>query len=90
MPRDKAAAETNDDIGWKFAKVVPGDRHRTYCKLCGRKISGGITRLKQHLAYMKGQVRACPNVSLTRNDETPLKYQGKKKLRNRKRDEVVA
>ena len=45
------------DPTWAHAEVVDGVM---YCKYCKKLIKGGgIYRLKQHLAAIKGQVKAC-------------------------------
>ena len=45
------------DLAWAHADVVEGEM---YCKYCKKLIKGGgIFRLKQHLASIKGQVKAC-------------------------------
>ena len=44
------------DLAWAHADVVDGVM---YCKYCKKLIKGGgIYRLKQHLAAIKGQVKA--------------------------------
>ncbi|KAG5565098.1 hypothetical protein RHGRI_001104 [Rhododendron griersonianum] len=53
----------SDDIGWKFGKMVENNRYKSQCIFCGKIVSGGITRLKEHLAHKKGQVSSCPSVS---------------------------
>ncbi|KAF7142788.1 hypothetical protein RHSIM_Rhsim05G0096600 [Rhododendron simsii] len=53
----------SDDIGWKFGKMVENNRNKSQCIFCGKIVSGGITRLKEHLAHKKGQVSSCPSVS---------------------------
>lgn len=54
----------SDDIGWKFGKMVENNnRNKSQCIFCGKIMSGGITRLKEHLAHKKGQVSSCPSVS---------------------------
>ena len=50
------------DIGWEHAELVGGSRRTTKCKYCGKVIHGGITRLKQHIADISGQVEGCPRV----------------------------
>ena len=50
------------DIGWEHAEPVSGSRRTTKCKYCGKVIHGGITRLKQHIAHISGQVEWCPRV----------------------------
>ena len=52
------------DIGWEHAEPVGGSRRTTKCKYCGKVIHGGITRLKQHIAHISGQVEGCPRVSV--------------------------
>ena len=45
------------DPAWVHVDVIEG---LMYCKYCHKKISGGgIFRLKQHLAGIKGHITAC-------------------------------
>ena len=44
------------DIGWKHVEPVSGSRRTTDCKYYGKVIHGGITRLKQHITHISGQV----------------------------------
>ena len=50
------------DIGWEHATPDGGDRRLAKCNYCGKVAHGGITRMKQHLAHISGQVEACPSV----------------------------
>ena len=34
------------------------------CKYCGKVIHGGITRLKQHIIHISGQVEGCLRISV--------------------------
>ena len=52
------------DIGWECAEPVGGSKRTMKCKYCGKVIHGGITRLKQHIAHISGQVEGCPRVSV--------------------------
>lgn len=52
-----------DDIGWWFAKPIPGKRHVVISKFCDKSITGGITRLKHHLAHRSGQIAPFQKVS---------------------------
>nr|CAN66135.1 hypothetical protein VITISV_038472 [Vitis vinifera] len=52
------------DIGWEHAEPVGSSRRTTKCKYCGKLIHGGITRLKQHIAHISGQVEGCPRVPI--------------------------
>ena len=49
-------------INWEHVELVGGSRRTTKCKYCGKVIHGGITRLKQHIAHISGQVEGCPRV----------------------------
>ena len=50
------------DIGWEHVEPFGGNRRTPKCKYCGKVIHGGITRLKQHIAYISGQVEGCQSV----------------------------
>ena len=56
------AGNENEDVGWKYGVRIGGSRQQIMCKYCSRSVSGGVTRLKQHLAHRKGQVSRCPSV----------------------------
>ncbi|KAG8634277.1 hypothetical protein MANES_17G022250v8 [Manihot esculenta] len=61
MPRG-GSDKPSQDIGWNFATPT-GKKGEMTCNFCGKKITGGITRLKQHLANIPGQVAGCQKVS---------------------------
>jgi hypothetical protein len=64
FPIGRAQGAPSDDIGWHFAINVPcGDKNTIQCKLCLKEINGGITRLKEHLAHMSGEVKSCARVT---------------------------
>ncbi|PIA40710.1 hypothetical protein AQUCO_02400047v1 [Aquilegia coerulea] len=42
-------SKSNRDFAWKYAREIEGDKNH-YCLYCNRKSSGGISRLKHHLA----------------------------------------
>lgn len=48
------------DIGWQYADLVGVDKRVVRCRFCMKVIHGGITRFKQHIAHIAGQVEACP------------------------------
>ncbi|KAK4421880.1 hypothetical protein Salat_2138600 [Sesamum alatum] len=50
------------DNGWEHATPVGGDRKKCKCNYCGKVVHGGITRLKQHIAHVSGNVEACTRV----------------------------
>ncbi|XP_051143923.1 uncharacterized protein LOC127260255 [Andrographis paniculata] len=47
------------DIGWDHATPISNDRKQAKCNYCGKIVHGGITRMKQHIAHVTGQVEAC-------------------------------
>ncbi|KAL6204957.1 hypothetical protein ACLB2K_022223 [Fragaria x ananassa] len=50
----------SEDVGWKYnALVNPSNVDKVKCKLCGKVFSGGIYRLKQHTAHVKGNATPC-------------------------------
>nr|XP_011462068.1 PREDICTED: uncharacterized protein LOC105349353 [Fragaria vesca subsp. vesca] len=50
----------SEDVGWEFGALVnPSNVDRVKCKLCGKVLSGGIYRLKQHIAHIKGNAAPC-------------------------------
>ncbi|KAL0373131.1 UNVERIFIED_CONTAM: hypothetical protein Scaly_0994700 [Sesamum calycinum] len=48
--------------GLEHATPVGGDRKKCKCNYCGKVVHGGITRLKQHIAHVSGNVEACSRV----------------------------
>ncbi|KAG5549569.1 hypothetical protein RHGRI_014779 [Rhododendron griersonianum] len=54
----------SNDIGWEYGILVdPTNLDKIQCKLCGKIMSSGISRLKKHIAQIKGSVSSCPNAS---------------------------
>ena len=53
---------SKDDIGWENAEPFGGNRRTPKCKYCEKVIYRGITRLKQHIAHISGQVEGCRSV----------------------------
>ena len=49
------------DPAWRHGEAV-GSKNKVKCNYCGRVLNGGITRLKQHLAHVSGQVTKCHKV----------------------------
>ncbi|KAL4633086.1 hypothetical protein ACB092_04G095800 [Castanea dentata] len=49
-----------EDPAWAHARAVPTAKNNTICFHCNKLIKGGgITRLKYHLAGIRGQVESC-------------------------------
>jgi hypothetical protein len=53
------------DPFWEYGEPdPPGNRQHLSCKLCGKKMFGGINRLKYHLAKIPGnEIEICPKSS---------------------------
>ncbi|KAL4340469.1 hypothetical protein GQ457_08G023980 [Hibiscus cannabinus] len=60
--RSKEGATPDADYGWRWGEVVEGSRNNVKCKFCEIIVTGGITRLEEHLAVEKGNVKGCENV----------------------------
>ncbi|KAK9032046.1 hypothetical protein V6N11_056330 [Hibiscus sabdariffa] len=93
MPRSrrKEGASPSDDYGWSWGETVEGSRNNVKCKFCERIITGGITRLKEHLAGKTGNVKACECVSaeVRKNIAEQLKeYQKEKAVKQRRKEEL--
>ena len=59
-----SAPARSDDPAWAHAHAVPNAKNNTICLHCNKLIKGGgITRLKYHLAGIRGQVEPCKKVS---------------------------
>ena len=55
----------SDDMAWEFVVlIVPDDLQRVNCILYGKEMSGGVTRMKQHIAGIKGTVTSCLQATL--------------------------
>ncbi|KAI3508963.1 hypothetical protein L1887_23986 [Cichorium endivia] len=55
----------NRYMAWEWGEWRdPLKKGSIWCTLCGKKVSGGITRLKQHHTHTGGQVSGCPNVTV--------------------------
>ncbi|KAL6192034.1 hypothetical protein ACLB2K_038421 [Fragaria x ananassa] len=57
---DTSLKRNSEDVGWEFGALVnPSNVDKVKCKLCGKALSGGIHRLKQHIAHIKGNAAPC-------------------------------
>ncbi len=87
---DEKRVARSEDPGWLHGHVVNNDKQKTECKYCGKRMmSGGITRLKQHLVGGYSNVsrcKSCPTVVRDQMREL-LKGTKSKKSDRTKRDE---
>ncbi|KAL8530447.1 hypothetical protein ACS0TY_007474 [Phlomoides rotata] len=52
------------DIGWEYGILYdPKNFDKVKCKLCGKIMSAGVHRIKEHIARIPGNVMACPKSS---------------------------
>ncbi|KAL4291063.1 hypothetical protein GQ457_14G019180 [Hibiscus cannabinus] len=89
--RRKEGASPSNDYGWRWGEAVQGSRNNVKCKFCERIITGGITRLKEHLAGKTRNVKACECVSaeVRKNIAEQLKgYKKEKAVRERRKEEL--
>ena len=75
----------SDDFGWKFATPISNNRSKMTCNFCGRVVTSGITRLKQHLARIEGDITPCPKVPrAVREDMKKLIFEWQAKQKQKK------
>ncbi|GJZ17489.1 hypothetical protein Tco_0553612 [Tanacetum coccineum] len=86
------AKRKSKDIGWEYG-VIPdiSNPDRIKCTLCGKLVSEGVTRLKQHIAQITGQTTSCSKA--TKEDQLKCRNainEGKmKKQAKRQHDEAI-
>lgn len=50
----------SNDVGWQYGVLCDSrSLDKVKCKLCGKEFSGGVFRMKEHIAHLKGNVSAC-------------------------------
>lgn len=70
------------DPGWDHGVAQDEKKKKVKCNYCGKIVSGGIYRLKQHLARVSGEVRCCrkaPREAILEMKENLEGYQGSRK-----------
>ncbi|KAL4178967.1 hypothetical protein AMTRI_Chr13g117790 [Amborella trichopoda] len=74
------------DVTWQYGTKV-NDKRRVRCNFCVKKMGGGIYRLKEHLAWVKGNVTGCKEVTAeVKQQMLKLIIEGKRKKLQRERD----
>ncbi|GKD08038.1 zinc finger protein [Tanacetum coccineum] len=77
---------TNGDMAWEWGVWKdPTKKGNIWCTLCDKKMSGGITRLKQHLTHTKGDVTGCTSVTTEITKRVLASMQEKEKIAKEKR-----
>ncbi|KAI3521757.1 hypothetical protein L1887_11231 [Cichorium endivia] len=77
----------NRDMAWEWGiQRDPLKKANIWCKLCDKKVCGGITRLKQHLTHTGKDVDGCPKVTteITKRVLTSMQEKDKKKKEKRR------
>lgn len=61
VQKENVLKRKSDDVGWEYGFLCdPTNINKVKCKLCGHESSGGIYRLKQHIAHVGTFVVNCP------------------------------
>ncbi|CAN7105782.1 unnamed protein product [Brassica rapa subsp. narinosa] len=69
----------SNDVGWEYGVLCDArSLDKVKCKLCGKEFSGGVFRMKEHIAHLKGNVSACP---VSRKNKKNLKRKHEEALR---------
>ncbi|GKE19784.1 zinc finger protein [Tanacetum coccineum] len=76
---------SNGDMAWEWGEWREPTKKFIWCTLCGKKMSGGITRLKQHLTHTKGDVTGCTSVTTEITKRVLASMQEKEKIAKEKR-----
>ncbi|CAA0813250.1 hAT transposon superfamily protein [Striga hermonthica] len=60
VEKENVLKRKSDDVGWDYGFLVDStNMNKVKCKLCGHESSGGIYRLKQHIAHVGTTVAKC-------------------------------
>ncbi|KAI3682622.1 hypothetical protein L1987_82723 [Smallanthus sonchifolius] len=77
---------SNRDMAWEWGECRdPMKKQCVWCKICGHKMSGGITRLKQHLTNTGGQVKGCSKVTVDIQKRVMASIKEKEKIKLEKK-----
>ncbi|RZC93009.1 hypothetical protein C5167_028365 [Papaver somniferum] len=90
LPQSSSLTQTRDPA-WKWATCKdPTFPKKLSCTLCNKEMrGGGITRLKQHITQVKGNVSSCMKATVETINEI-RQNDSKKKLKKAHRDNVDA
>ncbi|XP_077232698.1 uncharacterized protein LOC143870117 [Tasmannia lanceolata] len=81
------------DPGWEHGVAQDERKKKVKCNYCGKIVSGGIYRLKQHLARVSGEVTYCkkaPEEVYLKMKENLDGYRASKKHRQSEDDELAS
>jgi Sec-independent protein translocase protein TatA len=81
---DNLLKRNSDDVGWEYGTLVDAqNKDKVKCKFCGHESSGGVHRLKEHVAGVGKNVKKCRSMT----DEAKEKCQKSLDESKRKRKE---
>ncbi|CAH1422060.1 unnamed protein product [Lactuca virosa] len=67
------SVSANKDMAWEWGvQKDPLKKQNICCTLCDKRVCGGITRLKEHLTHIGGNVAACPKSDHGKRKQTTL------------------
>ena len=81
------------DIGWDHGKPVGRNKRIVMCNYCNKIVHGGITRLKQHVARISGQVDSCskaPDEISKHLRQLLIESTNVRALQKRKKEQLIA
>lgn len=81
---EKRVKRNSNDVGCEFGELInPNDLDKLKCRLCGHRCSGGVYRIKQHIAGIRGNVRPC---SVAKEDDKKKCKAALDERKNKKRE----
>ncbi|CAH9140124.1 unnamed protein product [Cuscuta epithymum] len=79
----------SEDVGWKYGMLCdPKNLDRVRCISCSKSMSGGVYRMKEHIAHITGNVAPCPKA--TKEDQEICRnaiMNARNKKRKKKKEE---
>jgi hypothetical protein len=64
LQEENALKRKSDDVGWEYGSLVdPSKLDKVKCMFCNHVSTGGVYRLKQHVAHVGADVVKCKNSS---------------------------
>ncbi|KAM0894150.1 hypothetical protein ACQ4PT_024652 [Festuca glaucescens] len=75
----------SDDVGWEYGSLIdPSNLDKVKCKFCNHVSTGGIYRLKQHVAHVSNVVAKCKKSSQEAKDRCKKSLEEASKKRREK------
>ncbi|ERM99832.1 hypothetical protein AMTRI_Chr02g216640 [Amborella trichopoda] len=75
-----------EDMTWQYG-IKGNDKGRVRCNFCNKEMGGGVYHIKEHFAWVKGNVTGCKEVLLAvKQQMLKIITDGKRKKVQRERD----